>query len=162
MIKIFAPMLGSFTGRGRLVDGTEVALKISGQETLDDVAYAFRVRLKSQETDSLLLNAYMVMALNEQGKLELQFYDTRQHVHTFLLVGENGVNTSLEKHLYCFEGVRDRGTPVRISFEVVSAQSCVARFESMGKHNQWREHWTVPLERDSADSGVGVPEKRVA
>jgi hypothetical protein len=156
MLKIFAPLLGQFLGSGRVIDGTEVVLALTGTEALDNVAYSFRAQLTSQESGNHLLNAFLVMATNESDELELQFYDTREHVHTFRLTPDDGVLTSLETHLFCFAGVRDRGGQVRISFQVLSAQQCALKFESQGKNGQWREHWNISLQRQMSGSTLKI------
>ena len=152
MLKMFAPLLGQFAGNGTMVDGTEINCKLVGTEALDNVAYSFRATLISEESGNALLNAFLVLATTEKGDLELQFYDTREHVHTFQLTKDDGVITALDKHLFCFAGMRDRGTPVRISFQVLSSQQCSLRFESQGKSGLWREHWSVSLNRQLSAS----------
>ena len=161
MLKVFAPLLGKFNGQGQIIDGTEVTFRLSGFEALENVAYSFRAEVVSQETGNHLLNAFLVMALNEKEELELQFYDTREHVHTFHWVKDDGATTSLEKHLFCFEGTRDRGSPVRISFQIHSAQECVVKFESKGKAGTWRAHWCITLARQM-DTVATLQSLRVA
>lgn len=147
MIKAFAPMLGEFQGDGVLADGTELIGVLEGHEALENVAYAFRAHLVAQDSGDCLLDAFFVLSNAPDLGLELHFYDTRSQVHRLAWSGGGSGNRDIAKHVFRFEGRRDNGSLVRLSFELTSATQCQIRFESMGRKGEWREHWGLNLER---------------
>jgi hypothetical protein len=147
MIKAFAPMLGNFHGDGVLADGTELIGVLEGHEALENVAYSFRANLVAQDSGQCLLDAYFVLSNTADCGMEIQFYDTRGHIHKLTWMGGGRGNGDIASHLFRFEGQRDNGSAVRLSFELTSAAKCRVRFESMGRRGEWREHWGLDLER---------------
>lgn len=147
MIKAFAPMLGDFRGQGRLADGTELVARLEGTEALPDQVYTFRARLTADDTGASLHDAFLVLSNTVAGGMEIHFHDARSHDQALRWAPGDETGSDLVRHVYRFEGSRDNGSPVRLSFEVTSAEECVVRFESKGRSGEWREHWTVHLAR---------------
>jgi hypothetical protein len=152
MIKVFAPMIGEFSANGKLPDGTEIEARIFGEESLADVAYSFRAQMFALDSGNSVLNAYFVISQTAQGGLDLHFFDTREHLHQLHWNQGDSSTRALARHHLCFEGKRDNGTPVRLSFDVNSAESIGLKFESQGRSGEWREHWQLPLKRKSETS----------
>lgn len=154
MIKAFAPMLGDFRGQGRLADGTGLVARLEGAEALPDQVYTFRARMTADDTGASLLDAFLVLSQNVAGGMEIQFHDARSHAQALAWAPGEETGGDLVRHVFRFEGNRDNGSPVRLSFEVTSAEECVVRFESKGRGGEWREHWTVNLARVHERSNV--------
>ena len=146
MIKVFAPMLGAFRGDGKLADGTELLGHLEGNEALENIAYAFRARMEGEDSRRLI-DAFFVLAEASDGRMEMQFYETRENVHRLAWAPGAEQNADLANHIFRFAGKRDNGTDVRISFTLTSAEKCDLRFESMGRRGEWREHWNMTLRR---------------
>ena len=153
MIKAFAPVLGEFQGEGRLADGTDVIGVLEAREALENVAYSFRANMTAQDNGACVLDAFFVLSNTENGGLELQFYDTREHIHKLTWTGAGRGDRDISRHVFPFEGKRDNGANVRISFELTSAEKCNIRYETSGngaQSGQWRELWSLDLDRRHA------------
>jgi|GEM_PF-698373 len=160
MIKVFAPMLGAFKGDGKLADGTELRGHLEGSEALENIAYAFRARMEGEDSRRLI-DAFFVLAEAPGGRMEMQFYETRENVHRLSWAPGAEQNADMASHTFRFEGKRDNGTDVRISFTLTSAEKCDVRFESLSRRGEWREHWNMALKRAQQER-VGAVDRRAA
>ena len=149
MIKAFAPVLGKFEGRGMMADGTELTCRFFGEEMLNDLCYGLRLEVISQEHQNHLVNAYVVLSQDTEGKLELQYIDGREHVHSAKWTVAQRAKATGDSRLFSFDGLRPNGSFYRIHFNIVSAEHFRVYMEAANSvQEKPQEIWSLKLERE--------------
>lgn len=149
MIKTFAPVIGNFEGRGMMADGTELVCRFESQEVIGNVCYGMRLNVVKSDSQNSLVDAYIVMTTDADGKLELQYIDGREHVHAARWIVAPHAKATSDSRLFTFEAVRPNGSSYRLHFDIVSAAHFYVYMEASGNPNEKpHEVWRLHLERE--------------
>ncbi len=148
MIKAFAPILGSFSGRGTTTDGTELFCNFKGEEIIPNICYGFRLEARTCDSGQLIANVFIVATLEAGNKVAMQYIDVRERMQSMRWVENHQNGSALDSRIFEFEANRSAGGVYTILFDILSAQDFKLKFKGS---TEWdpipHEIWEMRLAR---------------
>lgn len=152
IIKALAPLLGTFSGRGEIADGTEMAAHFNATEIIPNLCYGMRLEVANAETGDHAINAYIVVSASKSGgDISLHLIDAKESFADLKRIENHSDN-----HAYAFQAVRDSGGLYRIEFVVHSAEQFdLSVSVSSRSESNARQLWTVHFDRQHRTLSLG-------
>ena len=146
LIKALAPILGEFSGKGSLLDGTEFNASFVAQEIIPNLCYGMRLQINSLETLNSIVNSYIVASIDSKtDELELHLIDTRESFHDLHKTHSSEVNGTT---FHTFQAKRSSGGLYKVEFGIPSAsQFSMAVSVSSAKEALVKCLWRVEFKR---------------